>query len=103
VQELARAHTEDAIRALVAALQNPRERVSAAAILLDRAWGKPLQPVEANDQTSLSVMHLAAARAVSEQLDCILAENGAPPLTIEASAEAKTCADSIDLTSPALE
>jgi hypothetical protein len=103
VQALARAHTQDAIRALVAALQNPRERVAAAAILLDRGWGKPLQPVEANGQTTMSIMHLVAARAVSEQLNCTLGENGAPPLTIEASAEAKTCADSIDLTSPALE
>jgi hypothetical protein len=45
VQELARAHTPDAINALVAALANPRERVSAAVALLDRGWGKPTQPL----------------------------------------------------------
>jgi len=45
VQELARAHTPDAIAALVAALANPRERVSAAVALLDRGWGKPTQPL----------------------------------------------------------
>jgi hypothetical protein len=33
----------------------------------------------------------------------VRAESGAPPLTIEASAETETSADPIDLTSPALE
>jgi hypothetical protein len=45
VQELARAATPAAIAALVAALANPRERVSAAVALLDRAWGKPTLPL----------------------------------------------------------
>lgn len=45
VQELARAHTPDAIRALVDALNSPRERVSAAVALLDRGWGKPTQRI----------------------------------------------------------
>lgn len=45
VQELARAHTPDAIAALVAALTSPRERVAAATALLDRAWGRPTQHV----------------------------------------------------------
>ena len=48
VQELARAHTPDAIRALVAALDSPRERVAAACALLDRAWGRPAQPLAAD-------------------------------------------------------
>ena len=45
IQALARRHTPDAIAALVAALANPRERVSAAVALLDRGWGKPTQPL----------------------------------------------------------
>ena len=45
IQTLARQHTPDAIAALVAALANPRERVSAAVALLDRGWGKPTQPL----------------------------------------------------------
>jgi hypothetical protein len=61
VQELARAHTEDAIRALVAALQNPRERVQAATALLDRGWGKPAQAIEASAQEDITVWHLIAA------------------------------------------
>ena len=46
VQTLARAHTADAIRALVDALSSPRERVPAAVALLDRGWGKPIQPTD---------------------------------------------------------
>lgn len=45
---LARAHTEDAIKTLAAALtsDNDRTRVAAAEVLLDRGWGKPAQFVE---------------------------------------------------------
>lgn len=45
---LARKHTPEAIEALVAALQCPKERVAAAVALLDRGWGRPTQPVEAD-------------------------------------------------------
>jgi hypothetical protein len=37
---MARERTPQAIEALTAALDNPRERVAAAIALLDRAWGK---------------------------------------------------------------
>ena len=43
LQELAREHTEDAIKVLVRALKVPRERVAAAGALLDRGYGRPLQ------------------------------------------------------------
>jgi len=50
VRELAREHTEVAIRTLVEIAQNeeaqPSARVSAASALLDRGWGKPTQPLE---------------------------------------------------------
>jgi hypothetical protein len=39
--ELARAHTAEAIAALVADLAVPERRCAAACALLDRAWGKP--------------------------------------------------------------
>lgn len=55
VQELARAHTPDAINALVAALANPRERVSAAVALLDRGWGKPTQPLAGDRNAPLAI------------------------------------------------
>lgn len=43
VAALAREHTPEAIKALVAALKCKKERVSAAIALLDRGWGKPVQ------------------------------------------------------------
>lgn len=50
LQELAKAHTTDAINALVEIFHSKRApasaRVKAACALLDRAWGKPHQYVE---------------------------------------------------------
>lgn len=46
IQALARQHTEAAIRALVAALDSPRERVAAAQALLDRGYGRAPQRTE---------------------------------------------------------
>jgi hypothetical protein len=43
IQELARQHTGDAVKALVAALKNPRERVAAANVLLGYGYGRPVQ------------------------------------------------------------
>jgi hypothetical protein len=54
VQSLARRHTEAAVMALVAALDNPRERVPAAVALLERGWGKPVQPIEGDASLALS-------------------------------------------------
>lgn len=49
VRDLAQAHTEDAIRALVGVIKStkapPAARVSAATALLDRGWGRPAQPI----------------------------------------------------------
>lgn len=49
VRDLARAHTEDAIRTLVEIKRDPSQpapaRVAAAQALLDRAWGKPSQMI----------------------------------------------------------
>jgi HEAT repeat protein len=53
VQALAREHTPEAIAALVAALGNQRERVSAAVALLDRGWGKPTQAITGANGDSL--------------------------------------------------
>jgi hypothetical protein len=50
VRDLARQHTEAAIGTLVALMRHaktpPAARISAASILLDRAWGKPAQALE---------------------------------------------------------
>jgi hypothetical protein len=55
VVELARTHTPAAINALAAALNNPRERVAAATVLLDRAWGKAPQVVVGDEERPLSI------------------------------------------------
>lgn len=47
LQELARELTPKAIAALEAALANPRERVAAATVILDRGYGKAPQRIEA--------------------------------------------------------
>jgi Family of unknown function (DUF5681) len=53
VQALARAHTVEAINALVAALKDKPSRVAAASALLDRGWGKPIQAVTGKDGAPL--------------------------------------------------
>jgi len=51
IAELCRAHTKEAIAALVAIVKNedspPAARVSAANAILDRGWGRPAQAVPA--------------------------------------------------------
>lgn len=50
VRDLARQHTEEAIKTLVAVVKSPKAsdsaKVQAATALLDRAWGKPHQYTE---------------------------------------------------------
>ena len=55
IEELAKEHTPAAIAALVAALKVPRERVAAAAELLNRAWGRPKQPITGDENAPLLV------------------------------------------------
>lgn len=53
VRDLARAHTEDAIKALVRIVtsgESEAARVSAAQALLDRGWGKPSQSIDIGGQ-----------------------------------------------------
>ena len=54
VKDLARSHTEAAIRTLADVCADtaaaPAARVSAATALLDRAWGKPTQPVDGDGE-----------------------------------------------------
>lgn len=55
LDEICRAHTPEAVAALVLALKNPRERVPAAIALLDRGWGKPVQMVSGDSNRPLVV------------------------------------------------
>lgn len=58
VRQLARQHTAVAMAALVEVAGNrkapPAARVSAATVLLDRGWGKAVQPVDINDSRPLA-------------------------------------------------
>ena len=53
IRELARRHTPAAIAALQGVMSSPTApaaaRVAAAQALLDRAWGKPTQPLAGDD------------------------------------------------------
>jgi hypothetical protein len=66
VQELARQHTPEAIAALVAALNSPRERVAAASVLLDRGWGRPLQAIAGDREAPPIAIHFTWADAATE-------------------------------------
>ena len=66
IEARAREYTEEALQALVAALHNPRERVSAAIALLDRGWGKP--QVNIKSEHDVNMLHLLAAQAISAEL-----------------------------------
>jgi uncharacterized protein (DUF1778 family) len=83
VQELARTYTEQAVRTLVEALDDPKLKVSAACALLDRAWGRPVQMLATPPDSSPVLLHLVAAQAISAQLIAALDE----PRTINGSAE----------------
>jgi len=67
IQAIAKAHTHEAIKALVLSLQDERTRVPAAVALLDRGWGKPSQSLDINSNSTIE-LHLVAARAISASL-----------------------------------
>lgn len=77
VIELARSHTTDAIKTLVAAMNCAPwgARIAAAIAILDRGWGRPTQAVEANvsffdqmtdDEQKTMLAALAALKAAEE-------------------------------------
>jgi len=70
ISALARVHGPRCIEVVVEMLkdEDPRVRLGAANALLDRGYGKPAQRIEADEATSVVLLHLAAARAMSAQL-----------------------------------
>jgi hypothetical protein len=86
-----------AVAALVQALGNPRERIAAIQIILDRVYGKAIQPIASQDGAP-NVLHLLAARLVSSDL---LQELGARPTA--ASTEPQPAIIDLRAIPPALE
>ena len=70
ISALARVHGPRCIAVAAALLDDddPRIRLGAVTALLDRGYGKPAQRIEADEATSVVLLHLAAARAMSAQL-----------------------------------
>lgn len=62
IQALAREHTTASIKALVASLADPKYRVAAASVLLDRGYGKPNQPIDITASDELLKFLAAAGR-----------------------------------------
>src|SRR4051794_15528778 len=81
IRDLARAHSAAAIEALASIVQDidapPAARVAAATALLDRAYGKPTQHLEADVRHNL-VSVLAAIGASSEDEETAEPEPDAP-------------------------
>lgn len=63
---LARTYTRDAIEALARGLRDPKHYPACAIALLDRAYGKPLQQI--HTQSESTVLHLIAAQALGQEL-----------------------------------
>ena len=59
LRSLARAHTEAAVQTLAGIMRHPNSppsaRVRAATVLLDRGWGRPVQPIAGRDEQPLRV------------------------------------------------
>ena len=89
---LCREHTAEAVRRLVQIMRAEDDGRALAAIqqLLDRGWGRPITPiVDETEGTSLTLLHLIAARRVAE--------------TLQAVAEGKTENESGDSSKPVVD
>jgi|SRR5215471_4154188 len=73
IAALAREYGPHAIATLVKCLNDPKHRVAAATALLDRGYGRPHQTVVG--EHNVSVLHLIAAKLVSETLEPTPATN----------------------------
>jgi len=69
LQELCKTYTEEAVKTLVVAMRNPKERVIAAKEILDRGWGRPKQVISTDgEQFNITHLHMLAAQIVSEEI-----------------------------------
>ena len=96
---MCREHTPEAVAKLVEIMRadDHGRALNAVQQLLDRGWGRPITPiVDETEGTSLTLLHLIAARRVGEVLQAAM-EGKAETETGEAKAT------TIDYTQPALE
>jgi len=99
IAALARRLGPRALEALSQALDDPKSRVAAAVALLDRGFGRPVQPIAGESPAGeLTVLHLIAARQVAEAMQALL-EGRKPDAPTNGAAEPPV----IDLSVPALE
>ncbi len=96
---MCREHTPEAVAKLVEIMRadDHGRALNAVQQLLDRGWGRPVTPiVDETEGTSLTLLHLIAARRVGEVLQAAM----------EGKAETEsgeTKSGTIDYTQPALE
>jgi hypothetical protein len=85
VAALAREHGPRCIEVLAEMLEDPDRKVRgfAALALLDRGFGKPRQVLETDGLQSIQLMHLSAARSISERLRATLDAGTTPSPMIE--------------------
>ncbi len=96
---LCRSHTREAVEKLVEIMRadDHGKALNAVQQLLDRGWGRPVTPiVDETEGTSLTLLHLIAARRVGEVLQAAM-DGKAEPETGE------TKSATIDYSVPALE
>src|SRR5678815_2636272 len=89
---MCREHTPEAVAKLVEIMRSDDHGKALNAIqqLLDRGWGRPVTPiVDETEGTSLTLLHLIAARRVAE--------------TLQAVAEGKTANESGDSSKPVVD
>jgi hypothetical protein len=90
------------VERLLAFVRDPDPKVAlpATVYLLNRGFGLPPAKIESVTPQSITVLHLIAARAVTDELYQALAENGDAVPTIDGNADD---GPPIDLMKPALE
>ena len=96
----AREYAPEYLAVLLTSLKsnNWRERHSALAMLMDRAFGKTPMEITGQDRTSVALLHLAAARTISEELRATLVQR-----TIEGQDNGKPEPVALDFSTPPLE
>lgn len=70
VVNLAREHTEDAIRALADVIRSAdtdKARIAAANIILERGWGKATQPIANDSDKPFEIVIQQLTRPISEK------------------------------------